>query len=311
MSHALRHAILFFLGLVVLDRGLGAALFGLHAQVRTGEGAGKVRQILESRAEILLLGSSRVRQHLDPDLLREATGHPTFNGGANGQSLAYVVGVTELALRAEHPPRCIVVNVDIDDLTDPQLGRAKVLTPYVDRTGVADVLRAGDPWLPVKRVSWLWRFNGLVLPMLRNVVRPRDSTTDGYAPRHGRLADVPLDRRPHQELPETLEVDPDAIALLEHLVRTTRDAGVNLTWISAPFHELDDDPGLHPLRQEAAEVLATIGTRESVPTVSFDEVRYPMLAPIELYADPAHLNQEGATLYSRLVGEALPTLCGL
>lgn len=309
MRRFLLQSLLFLLGACLLDRALGALLYTGLGRVHSGEGAGQIRQALLTEAEVVLLGNSRVRRHLDPDVLQEASGLTVQNAGANGQGLTYVRGVAALLLSRPVPPRCLVVNVDLDELGDAQSARARVLTPYLDRPAVRAALSPADPWLPLKSISWLWRFNGLALPIARNLLAPVPPD-DGFAPRQGALESIPPERRPVVVLPERLPLDPASEQHLRALASLAHDADVGLAWIGAPFHELDGDGRIHPLRVEADARIARLAEELDVPFHVYDELSHPELAPIERYADPAHLDPEGAAIYSGLVGTDLRRLCG-
>src|SRR5947209_5284301 len=99
---------------VGMDIGLGAALERLYRKTRTGESGGLINDALTHSAQVLLLGSSRMRHHAMPSVLNQKLSLTAFNAGMDGQDFLYAVMLFDLWQRSNPPPKAIVLNVDSD-----------------------------------------------------------------------------------------------------------------------------------------------------------------------------------------------------
>ena len=77
--------ILFVAAFVALDQVVGLTFQKLYFRTRTGEGGGLINEALMKNPDILLLGSSRMKHHLDPSVLEKELSMSAYNGGVNGQ----------------------------------------------------------------------------------------------------------------------------------------------------------------------------------------------------------------------------------
>jgi len=120
--------------IVIMDIALGASLGWLYRKTNTGESGGLINDALSRNAQVLLLGSSRMRHHAMPALLNRKLSLTAFNAGLDGQDFLYAVMLFDLWQRSNAPPKAIVLNIDADSFqkTDEELQRAGVFSFYYD-----------------------------------------------------------------------------------------------------------------------------------------------------------------------------------
>src|SRR2546423_4352114 len=100
--------------LVIMDIALGASLGRLYRKTRTGESGGLINDAISRHAQVLLLGSSRMRHHAMPAVLGHKLLLTAFNAGIDGQDFLYAMMLFDLWQRSNAPPEAIVLNVDSD-----------------------------------------------------------------------------------------------------------------------------------------------------------------------------------------------------
>src|SRR5256885_4094904 len=100
--------------IVIIDIALGASLGRLYRKTHTGESGGLINDALSRDAQVLLLGSSRMRHHGMPAVLNRKLSLTAFNAGMDGQDFLYAMMLFDLWQRSHAPPNSIVLNIDPD-----------------------------------------------------------------------------------------------------------------------------------------------------------------------------------------------------
>lgn len=300
----------FVVGLAALDRGIGAALDAAMRRIRTGEGSGAVNAVLDHRdVDVMVFGSSRAKQHVDPAVIRAVTGRSGYNAAANGQGLPYAVALQALLAARGARIGCWVLHVDVVDLTEPKIDRVAVLMPFA-REAPAILALAGrvDRWARVKAWSSMWRYNGVALGVVRNLfVAPPGPDDLGFTPRTARRAGFADDR---EFLGRTgpgadFAVDPVASELLDRFVA---GAGGRVLLVTSPL-DRPEASELDPTRSQTRAWLEAYAQRSRVTYRSYDEANHPEFRDPALFVDGAHLGPEGARRLSAEIAQDVPTAC--
>src|SRR3954470_3931158 len=124
--------------IVIIDITAGASFGWLYRKTRTGESGGAINDALTRHAQVLLLGSSRMRHHGMPAVLKRNLSLTAFNAGMDGQDFLYAVMLFDLWQRSNPPPKAIVLNIDADSFqkSDEELQRAGVFSFYYDNSSL-------------------------------------------------------------------------------------------------------------------------------------------------------------------------------
>src|SRR5256885_17269248 len=118
--------------IVIMDIALGASLGWLYRKTHTGESGGLINDALSRHAQVLLLGSSRMRHHAMPAVLQRKLSLTVFNVGMDGQDFLYVVMLFDLWQWFNALSKAIVLNIDSDSFekSEEELQRASVFFFY-------------------------------------------------------------------------------------------------------------------------------------------------------------------------------------
>ena len=314
-------AALFF----ALDRAVAFALSRfLFPSVLSGEAGGDLNRLLKKRrdADLLILGSSRARHHIDPALLSPDVARRPYNAGANGVGDLFYAGVVlDLALREGLRPRTVILQTDAWQFEGGEQGERGDRSPRIERDEGADVkarrargLSALYPFLdasPLLRryvrehagfrektllLLHAYRFNGKVPNLVAHSLRrstPVDAARDGFEPLQGRLANAtPAAGEPLSEL------DPAALEAFRAIVNLCARHGIRLVVVMPPYFEACACEG------RRAGLPGTLRAQGADRVLDFGVPPSPLMQP-GLWRDPAHLNSEGAALFSRILNDSL------
>src|SRR5262245_41121098 len=100
--------------IVIIDMALGVSLDWLYRKTYTGETGGLINDALSRHAQVLLLGSSRMRHHAMPAVLNHKLSLSAYNAGMDGQDFLYAMMLFDLWQRSNPPPKAILLNIDPD-----------------------------------------------------------------------------------------------------------------------------------------------------------------------------------------------------
>lgn len=278
-----------------LDAGLGTVLRRLYFRLDNGK-AYRITYALEEAAEpLLIMGSSRAYVHYRPDILGAALGLDAFNAGHDAAGLLYQSALLR-GILARTRPRRIILDVDPDGLAAGRMGLqvlSALLPYYRDHPEMRAILRRRSSAERLKLLSKIYPFNSQIMSIvLADRVPWKDDR--GFVALEGRWA------RPFGDPPPSYggSPDPGLAGCLREIASLCRRKGTSLTITVSPvgYRLAGETPSIAAARD--------IGRREGIPFLDFSRDERLAGRP-ELFHDPAHLNAEGAALYSRVLAAAL------
>jgi hypothetical protein len=318
----------FVLIALALDFALGSALHRLFVRNMTGERGGLTNYALSKYADVLILGSSRAQCHVMPSVLEEQLSRPTFNAGLKGHGLLYAVMLVSL-WRARHPaPSALVLTVDLDTMLhrESELAAVQLFAPYIDEsTAARDILYRATPYKRIEYLSQAYRYNGKVLPILKNLFVRQDPQSDGFTPaegtipledpiyglaRHG-LLDYPTGEPPSDDLALRTAEQPFwdlKVRYLRDLANWGAPAGTQLFLVHTPIFGLSRQA--HDVWIARMRDLA--GSMPNTTLLDICEFSHPeaFADRPDLFKDFAHLNRAGARIFSDLLALAMKKRLG-
>ena len=280
------------LGLVVCaDLVLGTGLLALQRRTSRGDvSGGFANGVRAARPQVLILGSSRAQAAFDDRELSRFLGKRCFNGAVGGRGLFHARGLLAL-VNAEAPPELVVLDVS---WFDDERERASILAPHFGNNDSLDEVLTGDSRRArLKLASRLYRMQGRLPTTLRHLGgEPPDS---GFRPKTKRMDDRPLRRDARRRI---VELAPDYEQELRALVADARSHGNRLLFTEAPSWG-------QPLPEAVLTAWERVAREEGLTFLRFRVEDLPGLHDAALFADPAHLNEDGAAVATRLLAEAL------
>jgi hypothetical protein len=307
----MRRRLFIFIGvaalIVILDMALGASLGHLYRKTQTGETGGLINDALSRHAQVLLLGSSRMRHHGMPAVLNRKLSLTAFNAGMDGQDFLYAVMLFDLWQRSNPPPAAIVLNIDSDSFekNDEELQRAGVFSFYYDDSPlVRQILNERSRFERLKFLSRAYRANGKVFAIAKNLFTQPEPDFDGFEPLSGQLSPETVPAR-HETTPTLAEFWSLKVECFKRLADYCTQQGTRLVLVQSPRFREDKhahDAWVNVLSQFLA----------SYPDIEFVDLSTCAHPDVfrdkpELFKDGSHLNAQGAEIFSTMLAEALQT----
>jgi hypothetical protein len=308
MNRGLRSALAFVFLVVVLDRSLGLVLEHLYKKTRSGEMGGLINGALSTRAQVLLLGSSRMQHHVDPEVLSRKLSLSVYNAGLDGEDFLYAAMLMDLWQRYDPPPRMIILQVDPFSFTKStgELKRSSIFSFYLDESDlVRQVIYQQSALEPFKYVSSCYRANGKVLPIFKNLFAPDYDPLNGFRPLSGTMAAPPPGQ--NSGTPGLWE-DPAEfwdfkVKCFKKLAMTCHRNGTRLFLFHSP--RFAESRAHHDAWVAALKAL--LSDYPDVEFIDISEFTYPKVFANrpELYVDNVHLNAKGAEILSDLLASTI------
>lgn len=312
MNRAWRSLLVFAVLAVVLDRGLGFGLAGLERRARTKEVGHGIAGGLATKAQVLLLGSSRMIHHVDPAVLSRRLSLSVYNAGRDGQDFLYAAMLVDLRRHSNPPPRVIVLHVDPKSFTKDagELKRSNCFSFYLDESDlVRKVIYQRSALEPLKYLSSAYRANGKVLPTLMAAIVGRRGNTDGFEPLPGTMAPPPAhDAQPVQPRWEPIQVWDFKAECFKGLAAYCRRNAIRLVLLHTPEFTSSARFAEAQRGHDAwvTQVKAFLADYPDIEFFDISEFTQPQtFRDPKLFADPWHLNAKGAEVLSELVATAM------
>lgn len=300
---SLPYIVLAILGLYgirgVMYRGIRSNEVGEFAKLKT-------LFVDKNDYDLLYIGTSRCETSFNPPIIDSITGLRSFNAGIMGSGFPMQSDILKAYLVHSKPPRFVVINADIYDLDrENEINQFPRYFAFLENDALRKGLRIHD-----KRIEYFRWFAPYTLAYLND--RYRYAAARGFTghtiafDRSFVAGFVPAERdltSQFEQLRDTFFVTgiDSAKADLQRLIDVCMQNGIQPILVASPssieiIQRLDD-------LDAPTEALTDIATRNRIPFLNYvlDSLAYDR----SFFADPNHLNNRGAELFSRKVGKDL------
>lgn len=292
--------------IIAVDQILGFTLGFLYQRTTTGEGGGVINFALTKAPNILILGSSRAKHHIDPAILSQYLSMSAFNAGIDGHDFLYAMMFFDLWQRLHPPPRVILLHVDVASFVknEEELQKTSIFSYYIDQSDVVKrIIFARSRYEPLKLLSSSYRFNGKLLSILKNQFVVANEQDNGYL---GLVGEIKWNGASSHEAERKDQVAPfwqEKLTLLKKLADYCAQNATRLVLVYSPrFRE-------NSLEHTTwtTNLSRLLMAYPAVEWIDISEHTHPEVFArrADLYRDTSHLNRRGAELFSHLLAKSL------
>lgn len=288
--------------LVICDRVTGSILDHLYYKQNHGDDYTTIYAMTKTSDSILIFGSSRASHHYKARQIAGATGMSCFNAGRDDMGIPYARAILSSILQ-RHKPRAIILDVLPLELSGdktmayqrmetallPLAARYPALDEYIALAGNAEVFK--------RKASGIYAYNSRIGMMIQNSYTHFGHSSDmGYEPLIGAIDTVVYKKSIWKDMDDDKPVDKVYDAMLDSIISTAKERAIRLAVIVSPFYfynNFSDNEGYVALKRKMAQH----------PEVAFlDFTNDPVFTgQPALFRDDVHLNDTGATIYTRMV----------
>jgi hypothetical protein len=284
----------------VVDRVVGGLVEYYYMHEPMGDVASFSHAINNPTEDLLIYGSSRAVHTYDPRVFKDTLGISAFNCGRNATNVIYHSAILPAAINGAHKPKIILLDLVAKEIAwrSEQYGGdvlAAMMLPYVlTNDNFAALAKDLFPKEYYKaKISKLYAYNSHIISIIKNYSRSRNDNINGFQPLHGSKS-AP---EPEEYTAGVDKIDEYSKEKLELFVKSVTEKKIPLVVIISPMYaKIDEESGALKLSKE---LIAKYGV--DVWDYSSD----PRFVKKELFYDMAHLNIQGAEMFSREIASRI------
>ncbi|MFT5524888.1 MAG: hypothetical protein ACI9HK_002852 [Pirellulaceae bacterium] len=313
----------FVLGLIVIDRGIGAIMHAGFSRIRTGELGGQVNDAIEHRdRSVIVFGNSLTKYSVSPTEIQRLTGESCFNAGCNGQGIYYTKNLQALLLKKNTQAKTFICVFDWHDLYQNDIERVRLFAPFVDESPqIKEFLCSTGTWQSLKYQSHAYRYNSIGVSIVRHLLRPEQRGDAGFFAIDREYSENPEDTASMKldamkldamkldatKLDATIanssqqfdtQLLSEKLKLYNEFILAAKQASIETVFVIPPTFR-DGGYPMGAREQLALFHVTRLAAQHDVPLVWLDESTVVQFQDEKFFGDQRHLNARGAKLLSR------------
>lgn len=286
------------IGLMVLDFSFGVAVEYARKNAKGGDTHNNYYILNELRDSVIIMGSSRANHHYVTDSIAARLHTSVYNCDidGNGILLSYAF-LKNMVSRGACPSMIIYELFPIFDLyeNDDHTNPLTHLRPAYNAPGVSEVLADIDPDEAIKNRLASYRYNSVFIQNISDAISPKQLTIRGYKPIYGKIT-TDFQEKINNNVP----LDTLKIKYFDKFLRLCDANDIRLIFVtSAQFHKTDLTPSVKRFLRE--HDITPYGRYRYIDFSDNPDFNCNK----ELFADPSHLNDDGARLFTRLLLDSI------
>lgn len=258
-------------------------------------------------SDIIIVGASEAAHGYVPQILRDSLNCSVYNCGIDGRPTYYHIAMVNCILD-RYTPKMIIWSTNPMSLTNKteneNLNRLSVLNRfYKCNKHCREVIDKNSKFEGIKCQLNTYGQNSNLYNYLRCIIKPDEDTLYGrYLPIYGTINGMELQQR---DLNEVFSYQNELAKDFLNLLNRCKDEGVDVVLVFTPRYEMSDYENLESYikLKEIANETGSILIEEFY--------RHPLIYKPEYFKDCAHLNDDGAKLFTGLLSGKLKSITEL
>lgn len=253
--------------------------------------------------DILLLGTSRMKNGLDPYVIDSITGLSTYNAAVGGSSAIEANMILQAYLVNNPPPKTVFLTADVILISSKK--NVTVPVAYITCTDVpiirSTLVEGGMPLglydiIPFLKLSEMtdWYRMSCVRGILRLISKQTQTSNrnNGFINRY-----ITPIKKEQPNAKKHMPVNVKCVKALDQLISTCRQHNIKLVFVYAPEYKHYYTCNVTN-RKEVMDVYKERAVKYDIPFLQYDSLEICFEG--KYFKDNSHLNAKGAHLYSTI-----------
>ena len=247
----------------------------------------------DMNADVIIMGSSKAAHHYVPSILSDSLGLSVYNCGQRGNGIIYEYG--RLAtIYDRYTPKIIIVDVikgyDLD-VNDNSRYLDFLKFDYGTNAKVDSLFTIIDTWSKYKMLINCYRYNSTICDLLINTVLKNRQrfNKDGYSPLRG--SKLNKEKKQKTEKSSKIELDSLKVSCLEQIAKGKK-ANCSMFFVISPTYNI--------INKDDYTIVRNICKKYNIPLLEYENDKR-FVGNKELFYESSHLNNEGATVFSKML----------
>lgn len=289
----------FFIVIFIVDFVIGNMLKKFYFKQQSGYDYLTTYSIEETKADILILGSSRAVNIYDTKIFTNRFGLSCYNAGRYGESVFYHYAVLKSVLK-RYTPKMIILSFDAGNFSKNEevYDRLTVLLPYYKtHPEIQPIIALKGPYEKLKMVSSIYPYNSLLIPIITGNAAFNKKK---YINENGFISIDKTFSGPLQTFDYAKEGEQDTIKIniFKSLLQECINTHIPLYIVCPPYM-------INPIGIDHSILAAKAIAKEfNIDFFDYSRDEYYINKP-QLFADYRHLNKKGTELFSNAIIERI------
>ena len=295
MKKFIMYILVFFVVVIIIDQFVGFVGDYMLHNSKPSPAKQFDDLCLNDNHDILIMGSSRALHHYIPQIIGDTLCMDVYNAGYGGNGIILAYGILQMIIERE-PPKYILYDIAwafdllVYEPDDNNTRYLSTLKKYRKHDGVAEVLKDISWGTYLKSFSGIYRYNSDLLNSIKYFWWGSTFYEDGYVPLYGELNDS---TRQNTEI-ELFAEDNTKIKYLHKFVQTCQENDICLIFALSPQYGYIDE--------RVIKLIKKISEQYNITLLDYYDV---FQNDMTLFQDELHMNDKGATEYSKKVAVSL------
>ena len=295
MKKTLIYIILFLGFIVVIDYSSGIYIEHKFSKISFGD-YGTINRGISTKAEIIILGSSRAQHHYNPDVINSSLKKSIYNTGLGGHGLFYNYAVLHEILKT-NKPEMVVLDISPNIIVDPQAySKLNILLPYYDQSeAFREIIQLNPKFSRLELFSNLYVYNSTLYDLLRTTFSKSNTIENGYKPLNGEIDENNFS--PFY-LEAKDEMDSNQMLYLSKIIELCQTNNITFLGIVSPTYKKFD------VSNRIIYNVDSIFTKNNLHLYDYSSY-VPLYNKSKYFKDQLHLNMEGTAIFSEEISRIL------
>jgi len=252
-----------------------------------------------TKADLLILGSSRANHHYRPDIFEKRMNTSYYNAGRDGNFIFYHYAILKSVL-SRYAPKIIILDFIHGEFSKNQdsYDRISSLLPYYkSHPELRPVIELKSRYEKIKLLSSIYPYNSLLLIIAggnKMFSEKKKEDIEGYVPK----STVWNHSIQNEDSTFEYEIDSTKIKIFDSFIKDCLNSKVRLYIVCSPYF-------LKSNHQDYSVKLAIqIAQHNNVQFFDYSQDSTYINSPM-LFADPNHLNDNGAKIFSNSLVDSI------
>ena len=284
--------VLFVVLMIFVDFIVGLFLNYLTINAKSGGNLKNNYIAYSMEDELLIFGSSRAAHHYKPQVFKDSLGINCYNCGTDGNGIILMFGRYQL-LKERYRPKIIIYDFTdhFDIRINDNIKYLANLKKYYDNPNIQNIFEKISPTEGIKMQSHMYRNNSTIINTVWNYISSEIDNNRGYLPMYKKMDIIPKKVK-NSKTSSKNDIDEIKLFYLEQLIKECKKGKTKLFFTVSPFYFNDNDTlKYQPIKQ--------LCTKYNIPFIKYDNT--PFIENKDLFSDSSHLNDEGASEYSKYI----------
>ncbi len=291
-----------FVIVVIIDYSIGNILSYFYFKQNNGLRYRTTFSMEQTKADIIILGSSRAVHHYHPEVFEGRFYLSCYNAGQDGNTIFYHSAILKSILE-RHTPKIVILDFIGEEFRKNQQSydRLSYLLPYYKRhPEIRPIVELKSPYERMKMMSSVYPFNSSIFAIAAGNAKfnqKRNFDIKGYIPLEGEWNEPIIT----DNTQSNYEIDSNKVNVYASFIKDCISSGTRLYIVCSPyfFKTTQTDISFALARNIAGE--------NNIPLFDFSKDTM-FTSNSSFFSDMVHLNNKGANFFSNKVIDCILAL---